>query len=472
MTINLQRVWSRQPQSRVAISDRNALAQGISFAVNCGAGPADIIRGLMPSTAAMSPNTSPFGLAFRGGSSGGDLIYPYTPALESNAGALSVLSLFYPITLQTAAGSRRIASRINGSAGNWVLTQDGASSTGRVGMYVHNGTAYQGMSGATALSALTPYCVIGTCAPARVAVYLNGLLDGSNTYSGSMRAATTGLGIGTNASGTEDCDALHSLTVVWQRELSASECAELAENPWQIFQPLSLRRYFGPSAGGANNGSGTVSGTGSLEGTGYNVHSGDGDVTATGALAGTGYNLHYGNGAVSGTGTLAGEGLAPTGTSEGAGTVSGAGTFVGEGYALSSGTGDVTGEGLLVGAGDVAEPTASTGSGAGWNIDFTGIETRISEERADREDRRRSIQNIFRRATGQPLPDDKPAEAVAAEMLSAVKPAARKRMQTEIKAIAEINQALVRLEKQIEDADVAYIMAEERDIVWIVSEYV
>jgi hypothetical protein len=145
---------------------------------------------------------------------------------------------------------------------------------------------------------------------------------------------------------------------------------------------------------------------------------------------------------------------------------------VGVGYALSSGTGDVTGEGVLVGAGNVAEPTASTGSGAGWNIDFTGIETRISEERADREDRRRSIQNIFRKATGQPLPDDKPAEAVAAEMLSAVKPAARKRMQTEIKAIAEINQALVRLEKQIEAADMAYLMAEERDIVWIVSEYV
>ena len=115
---------------------------------------------------------------------------------------------------------------------------------------------------------------------------------------------------------------------------------------------------------------------------------------------------------------------------------------------------------------------STIGSGAGWNIDFTGIETRISEERADREDRRRSIQNIFRRATGQPLPDDKPAEAVAAEMLSAVKPAARKRMQTEIKAIAEINQALVRLDKQIEDADMDYIMAEERDIVWIVSEYV
>lgn len=227
-----------------------------------------------------------------------------------------------------------------------------------------------------------------------------------------------------------------------------------------------------PAVGGANEGSGTVSGTGSLAGTGYNVHSGDGDVTATGTLAGTGHNLHYGNGAVSGTGTLVGEGYAPTGTSEGAGTVTGTGTFVGVGYALSSGTGDVTGEGVLVGAGNVAEPTASTGSGAGWNIDFTGIETRISEERADREDRRRSIQNIFRKATGQPLPDDKPAEAVAAEMLSAVKPAARKRMQTEIKAIAEINQALVRLEKQIEAADMAYLMAEERDIVWIVSEYV
>ena len=125
------------------------------------------------------------------------------------------------------------------------------------------------------------------------------------------------------------------------------------------------------------------------------------------------------------------------------------------------------------GTGAAAPPVVGTvGSGSGWHIDFAGIEKRIDDERADREARRKNIQQVYRRATGQPLPDDKPAEAVGAEMLSAVKPAARKRMQTEIKAIAEINQALVRLEKQIEDADMAYIMAEERDIVWIVSEYV
>lgn len=115
---------------------------------------------------------------------------------------------------------------------------------------------------------------------------------------------------------------------------------------------------------------------------------------------------------------------------------------------------------------------SATGYGGGWNIDFTGIETRIADERADRESRRKNIQQVYRRATGQALPDDKAPESVVAEMLPAVKPAARKRIQAEIRAIAEIDASIARLEKQIEDADMAYIMAEERDIVWIVSEYV
>lgn len=117
-------------------------------------------------------------------------------------------------------------------------------------------------------------------------------------------------------------------------------------------------------------------------------------------------------------------------------------------------------------------PSVTTGSGAGWNIDFAGIENRIAEERASREDRRRTIEQVYRRATGQALPDDKAPESVAAEMLPAVKPAARKRIQAEIRAIAEIDASIARLEKQIESADMAYLLAEERDIVWIVSEYI
>jgi hypothetical protein len=111
------------------------------------------------------------------------------------------------------------------------------------------------------------------------------------------------------------------------------------------------------------------------------------------------------------------------------------------------------------------------GSGAGWHIDFAGIENRIAEERAYREDRRKTIEAVYRRATGQSLPDSKPVEVAAAEALPSVKPAARKRMQAELRAIAEIDASIDRLERQIESADMAYLLAEERDIVWIVSEY-
>jgi hypothetical protein len=117
-----------------------------------------------------------------------------------------------------------------------------------------------------------------------------------------------------------------------------------------------------------------------------------------------------------------------------------------------------------------AEETVG-GSGAGWNIDFTGIETRIVEEKSDREDRRKTIEAVYRRATGKALPDSKPVEVAAAEALPSVKPAARKRMQAELRAIAEIDASIDRLERQIESADMAYLLAEERDIVWIVSEY-
>jgi len=117
-------------------------------------------------------------------------------------------------------------------------------------------------------------------------------------------------------------------------------------------------------------------------------------------------------------------------------------------------------------------PSTDIGSGAGWHIDFAGIENRIAEERADRENRRRTVENVYRRATGQALPDRKPIEMAVAEALPSVKPAARKRMQAELRAIAEIDASIDRLEKQIEAADIAYLLAEERDIVWIVSEYV
>ena len=231
--------------------------------------------------------------------------------------------------------------------------------------------------------------------------------------------------------------------------------------------------------------SGALAGQGAVvEGTATNftVHATSGDLAGQGAVV-DGAAERTGSATEHSTsGALVGQGAEVVGSAAHIVVHVTSGALAGQGaeivgvaahVAIHATSGDLVGAGaILTGSAALPQEESVGGSGPGWAIDFAGIETRIDEERADREERRKTIQQVYRRATGQPLPDDKPAEAVGAEMLSAVKPAARKRMQAEIRAIAEIDQSIARLEKQIEAADMAYIMAEERDIVWIVSEYI
>lgn len=116
-------------------------------------------------------------------------------------------------------------------------------------------------------------------------------------------------------------------------------------------------------SGGANEGSGEVTGIGSLVGAGAAVKSGSGTVSGVGSLPAEGRASHYGSGAVSGVGSLAGEGQAPViGAAEGAGTVDGIGSLPAQGYAAHYGSGSVDGIGSLVGEGD-APATTAEGSG-------------------------------------------------------------------------------------------------------------
>lgn len=117
---------------------------------------------------------------------------------------------------------------------------------------------------------------------------------------------------------------------------------------------------------------------------------------------------------------------------------------------------------------NVSEP-AETGAGGGWALDFGSLEKRIAEEREDRESRRAEIERIYRQATGKALIDVAQIEALPAR--TAKQKATKSTLLQERAAIAEIDAAIDRLERQIEAADMAYIMSEEADIVWIASTY-
>ena len=111
------------------------------------------------------------------------------------------------------------------------------------------------------------------------------------------------------------------------------------------------------------------------------------------------------------------------------------------------------------------EPEQSaTGYGGGWNFDFGSLAKRIEDEKRDRDDRRAELERLYRKATGQELQDvaqvRPAAKAIRAapnlDRLQAIEGAL-----VQLRAIAEIEQSIVRLERQIEEAD----------IVWIASAY-
>ena len=117
----------------------------------------------------------------------------------------------------------------------------------------------------------------------------------------------------------------------------------------------------------------------------------------------------------------------------------------------------------------VAAPASTTGYGGGWDFDFGSLAKRIEDERRDRDDRRAELERLYRKATGQELRDvaevkpaaqslrEVPKRQQQAERIQAIEAAL-----VQVEAIAEVEQSICRLEQQIE----------ERDIVWIVSNYI
>lgn len=109
---------------------------------------------------------------------------------------------------------------------------------------------------------------------------------------------------------------------------------------------------------------------------------------------------------------------------------------------------------------------SSTGYGGGWDFDFGRLAKRIEDEKRDRDERRAELERLYRKATGRDLQDIAEVKPAAEAIREAPKPKPDRLRAIEgaliqLQAIAEIEQAIARLEQQVEEAD----------IVWIASTY-
>jgi hypothetical protein len=123
----------------------------------------------------------------------------------------------------------------------------------------------------------------------------------------------------------------------------------------------------------------------------------------------------------------------------------------------------------------VAPPTpdAGTTGGGGWHIDFLDISRRIDEEREDREARRAELVKLYRKATGKAVEPEPEQVAATVEKLRAEQRTASPKQSiaiaeriraaeqalVQVKAIAEIEASIRKLEQEAEELDVAYIVS-------------
>ena len=111
-----------------------------------------------------------------------------------------------------------------------------------------------------------------------------------------------------------------------------------------------------------------------------------------------------------------------------------------------------------------AAPVATTGYGGGWDFDFGSLAKRIDDEKRDRDDRRAELERLYRKATGKDLQDVAEVAPAAEAIREAPKPKpdrlrAIESALVQLQAIAEVEQSIARLEQQIEEADIVFIVS-------------
>ena len=124
--------------------------------------------------------------------------------------------------------------------------------------------------------------------------------------------------------------------------------------------------FLAPAGPVIPNGTGTLTATASMSGSGRAIHRGSGALSASASLNGSGRRVSRGSGSISATVTLAGTGQAPVETYSGEGHLAATASLSGTGQVVTpvfSGTGDLSATATLAGSGQAVAPVFS-GTGA------------------------------------------------------------------------------------------------------------
>lgn len=232
--------WRQQPRGPVQIDWSNPITRGLVDALI----PADLVtvRGARTSTASL---VQAHGLAGRarvstdGASAGVNDLYPTFGLIAPPITHFGV----YRLT-GTPGGARRFLGTEQAVSSGYSFAPNGTNFRALV-----SGGSPTVLTGSAVSTALK--CDVHVINGSTQALYENGVLTAGPSAYASYAVASVGYYVGASAN-TASAGAEVYLSAVWSRELSAAEIRSLADNPWQIFQPIPARTWAMMTGAAAN----------------------------------------------------------------------------------------------------------------------------------------------------------------------------------------------------------------------------
>lgn len=257
----IQTPWARQPQQAVGIDWSNPITRGLVDVIDMTGKPRSVILGTPATTFGTAPSYSAAtakGLAVDTRSAFGGVYFSRSDGKYATAAQTHIAVAEFTAASAYYAGYFATATS-DGATNSFSLQSTGGGSDALV---------YPGGTFATgAESALfnTGINVVGLSGSGTFNLYKNGKLvsSGSSTPASQSTSRLVVFGERSANSGyaTKGRSVLH---LFYNRHLSATEHAIIAENPWQIFKPIP-RRIFVPVAAGGSDVTGTFSATEAAE---------------------------------------------------------------------------------------------------------------------------------------------------------------------------------------------------------------
>ena len=244
MSIITPTPWTRQPQFRVLIDRSSRYAKGLTEAI-LPYQLRSIVGGLVASLNGSLINTSPgVGGSARVQTTENSTAWDTYAGSWANIAAPFSLLAVYRLTA-TPTQSVRTAGTFVGTTSGYAFSPTASNFRALVGAAGAN-TVVTGSAVHT-----RPKVDVLTHDGTNLQFWENGVLSG--TAAGSYAAGTSAFRVGIGEASFVGAKAEHYLYLLFNRVLSAAEIRDLAQDPWQVFQPLPRREWVPGSASGTSH---------------------------------------------------------------------------------------------------------------------------------------------------------------------------------------------------------------------------